>query len=168
MPDETEPPRGSIHRLLHNDHADLDATFDELLNAAEAGVDSRTLGEIWTGFESGLRQHMAAEEDFLFPKLERRHSTAIAELRATHGWIRSRLDELGLDVDLHLIRSHQVAELLDQLRTHAATEDAGLYLWAENELADEPPESLIEELATRLLGRTTLERLRSRLRTARR
>jgi len=133
MLDRHPPHARSAGRLLHDDHAHLEALFEEVLEAAEAGVDHRTLGEIWRRFEGGLRAHFAAEEKHLFPRLEERHPSAVAALRAQHASILALLDTIGLDVDLHLVRSHQVTDLVERLRAHAASEDATVYLWAETE-----------------------------------
>ncbi len=139
----------SVGRLLHDDHAHLEALFEEVVEAAGAGVDHYTLGEIWRRFEEGVRQHLAAEETWLFPHLESRHPTAVAALRAEHDWIRRQLDVVGLDVDLHLVRSHHVTELVERLRAHAAEEDATAYLWAENESSGDRRD-MVDRLMTAL------------------
>ncbi len=128
---------GDVFQPPFLDHAELDAIYDEAVEAAEAGVDTRTLGEIWQRFDSGLRAHLSREEITLFPVHEVKHPTEVAELRATHDWIRQRLDALGLEVDLHLLRSHQVVELTERLRAHAEREDETLYRWAS--VASPPP-----------------------------
>jgi hemerythrin len=144
----TTTPRGPVHELLHQDHQRLAALFDEVINAAEANVDSVTLGALWTRFDNELRAHFAAEEELVFDKVQSRHPGKIAALRATHDEIRARLREMDIEVDLHVIRAPAVQALIDLLRAHAAEEDAGLYAWAEEEDA----------------GRGLLDRLTARLR----
>ena len=137
---------GPIHRALYNEHEQLDEVFEELANAAEAGVDKRTLREIWTRFETKLRSHFAVEEEVLFPTLAHQHPDEVAELRAAHDHIRARLDALDVAVDLHFLRSREVTELVDLLRAHATTEDARLYAWAEIEIVQADRTRLLQRL----------------------
>lgn len=137
---------GLIHHALHDEHRQLDEVFEELAHAAEAGVDKRTLGEIWTRFDRKLRSHFALEEEVVFPALAHQHPDEVAALRAEHDHIRATLDALDIAVDLRFIRSREVTELVDLLRAHAATEDARLYTWAEVEIAQADRSRLLRRL----------------------
>jgi len=136
-------------RASYPDHDELDRIYEEAVDAAEAGVDVRMLQEIWRRFESGLRAHLAAEEAELFPRHVARHPTEVAELEATHDWIRQRLDDLGLEVELHLLRSHQVQELVERLRAHAERERQTVYHWPRSEAPPRAP-SWFDRLLERL------------------
>lgn len=145
MPSATSA-RSPIRRALHDEHRQLDERFEELVNAAEAGVDKRTLGQIWSHFDTEVRAHFALEEELVFPQLAIVHADAVREIRAEHDAIRARLDALDVAVDLHFVRSHEVTELVERLRAHAANEDAHLYRWAETEPALADRELLLQRL----------------------
>ena len=130
----TAPLRGPVHDLLYEDHERLDALFAEVVQAADAGVDSDTLGEIWTRFDTQMRAHLEAEEELLLDPLEAKHPHHIRAIRATHDDIRARLDDFAVAVDLHLVRAAMIREFIDLIRDHATDEDEGLYRMAEAEL----------------------------------
>ncbi|MCB9736620.1 MAG: hemerythrin domain-containing protein [Deltaproteobacteria bacterium] len=117
--------------LLSHDHARLDALFAEIVDAAEADVDSRTLGELWTAFERGLLAHFNAEERYLFPRVAATHRDEIHELAREHDEIRALLSELDIAVDLHFLRAANVQQLVSRIRAHAEREDRTLYRWAQ-------------------------------------
>lgn len=126
----------SVRQVMTEHHTRVDALLEELQNAAEVGVDARTLGELWTRLDRGLRAHFTAEEQALFPALRAAHPDEVAALEADHVEILRRLGELAVEVDLHVIREPTVRALLDRLRAHAAREDEGIYRWAGREVAD--------------------------------
>jgi hemerythrin superfamily protein len=128
------PDRGPRHLLLIEDHRRLEGLFAEMLEAAEAGVDSRTLGVLWTRLERGVLAHLQGEESELFGALEGRHPEMIRALRKEHHQIRELLSELDVEVDLHFLRAPRVARFIALWRSHAAREDASLYRWADVEL----------------------------------
>ena len=51
-----------------------------------------------------------------------------------HARIRQLLGELGVGVDLHLVRLELAREFIDFLRAHARREEALLYRWAASDL----------------------------------
>lgn len=137
------------HHALNDDHRRLDELFAEVVNAAEAGVDTRTMGEVWTRFETGLRSHLTLEEELVFPALKKQHPDEIEEFLAVHDHIRLRLDTLDVAVDLHFVRAPEVTELVDLVRAHAILEDKTLYRWAESEIEQSERVSLQERLRDR-------------------
>lgn len=137
----------SVRRLMTEDHARMEAVFEELQQAVAAGVDVRTLGQLWTRFDRGLRAHLAAEEALLFPALVDAHPVEVAALLAEHEALRESLDELAVEVDLHVLRKATVDRLLERLRAHAAREDASVYPWAAAVQAEGAGRSLGARLA---------------------
>ncbi|MFT6818946.1 MAG: iron-sulfur cluster repair protein YtfE (RIC family) [Myxococcota bacterium] len=142
----SSPEHSAIHPALRNDHRHLDALFDQVVGAAEAGFDLRTLGEIWTRFDTTLRSHFAAEEALVFPALQEKHPNEVARFLGEHDDIRARLDALDIAVDLHFVRARQVRELVELVRAHAVAEDARLYRWAESEVPGPTGDKLLLRL----------------------
>jgi hemerythrin-like domain-containing protein len=142
-----ERPAPTLPRLLGTDHARLEDLFTEVVDAARAGVDSRTLREIWTRFRTDLLRHLEVEETVLFPLFEKPRQVDVASLRRVHDEIRRQLDVLDLDVDLHLARAPAIEELVHCLKEHAREEDQGLYRAAEEILSPSDRRALRKRLA---------------------
>jgi len=132
--------------LLTADHERIEDQLDELKNAAEAGVDSRTLCEIWHRVEHGLLAHLRAEEDLLFPRFRAEHAGIWASLRFDHERIRSMLSEIGLQVELHVVHAHTLLEIVALLRRHKETEDHTLHRWLEEIAHDPEGHRLVEQV----------------------
>jgi len=77
---------------------------------------------------------MAFEERHVLPAFRAVDQREADDLQREHDFIRRRLTELGVGLDLHLLRAEVVADFLALLRGHARREDALLYRWAEREL----------------------------------
>lgn len=140
----------TVHAMLSEDHTRLDGLYTELLEAADAGVDPRTLREMWDRFEHDLRRHMEVEELILFPALGAEHDAHVAALVGEHGRIRALLDLLGVEVDLHLARAPEVHDLVDLLQAHAAREAATAYEAADREIDERAYRRLVQDLESRL------------------
>ena len=119
--------------LLRGDHACLEALFEELLDEFADGH-QREIRSTWTEFERRLLVHFDTEERFILPLFERVNPEETAAVRAEHAWIRQLLGELGVGVDLHLVRLELAREFIDFLRAHAQREEVLLYRWAALEL----------------------------------
>lgn len=142
----------SFRKLLAGDHERLNALFDELTNAAAAPVDKRTLCDVWRRLEGGLLAHLEAEETVLFPRFEAEHPGVVASLRFDHQRIRALLTQVGVDVELHVVREHTLDDLVKLLRRHAETEDRTLYHWAEEIPEEAERGDLFARLRARLGG----------------
>ncbi len=92
------------------------------------------LDEHWTVFEDGVLAHLDAEEMFILPELSRHDSPRANQIRAEHAAIRALLAEIGIGLELHLVREEQMQELATFLRRHAAAEEVDFYKWADKEL----------------------------------
>ncbi len=108
------------------DHRRLETLLEQLLAAFEAN-DREVIAKLWTEFDSGLLAHLEAEETYLIPALfwicERDARVLVQE----HRHIRTRLAELGVGIDLHVVRLSAARDFVDELRAHARTEDRLLY-----------------------------------------
>lgn len=119
-------------RLLA-DHHRLEKLFTLVMDAFEADAREDTQ-RLWTELEHGLERHFAAEERFLFPQFDQLDPAETAALRAEHVTILRQLEELGVGVDLKLVRAEVARAFIDSLRAHATREDAVLYRWADESL----------------------------------
>ena len=121
--------------LLAQDHARLDRLFQDLLYAFEA--DARTeVARLWNQFDSDLRAHMQLEEEHLLPKFLDFNAPEAHALMREHQSIRDQLLQLGIGVDLHLVRLEKVAEFVRDLRAHAKREDDLMYRWSTQHVSD--------------------------------
>lgn len=123
--DNLEGPR----LLLPDHHRRIEEACARLLDRSYAD-DSLALVAEFRRFERAILEHMQAEEDELLPGFAAAHPDDAEALAAAHRAIRARLDQVGLEVELHLVRAAWVEEMIARLRTHAAIEDTLLYPWA--------------------------------------
>lgn len=121
--------------LLATHHHELDTRLDALVARAQGG-DTAQLRREWSAFERELLRHMELEEAEVLPAFARADASAARAVLHEHGGIRAELFELGVTLDLHLLRADRVARLVEQLRAHARREEQALYAWARRE-ADE-------------------------------
>jgi hemerythrin-like domain-containing protein len=126
-------PAATIRDRFLADHRRLEDLFEQLLDAFESGA-REELSPLWTRFESDLGRHMDAEERFLLPAFAAINAKEAAAIRADHQKIRCQLAELGVGVDLHIVRLAVASELVEHLRAHAHREDKLLYQWADEHL----------------------------------
>lgn len=117
-------------RLLA-DHEHLERLLRLLLIRARAG-DSADVVTPWRNFEEGLRAHLVAEEEELFPYYALLAPEEVGALRREHAEIRALLDAAGFGVELHTARLLMLEDLAERLREHAAREDTGLYRFADD------------------------------------
>lgn len=118
---------------MHADHLRLEALYDELLNAFDAGAREATQA-LWSKLEQGLERHMQLEEALFFPQFDEVDPEEVAALREAHAQIRRGLADLGAAVDLKAVSPALAHEFIGTLRAHAAREDEELYRWANQAL----------------------------------
>jgi hypothetical protein len=138
-------PLSPRHWLL-DDHVALLQRFEEVL-AWFRQNDREATRRAWTVFESTLTAHLEAEETLIFPAfrdVDRAETEALAQ---DHARFRSKLDELGLAVDLHIIRADSARGLIEALTVHSRREDGRMYPWAEKHLDALSRRRLRERLA---------------------
>jgi hemerythrin-like domain-containing protein len=146
---------GPLRRLLEGDHLRFDAMLDRVLSAAadEKWDDAR---QLYAQFQRALLEHIAAEEELLFPAFERYCDGGhlpLLVLREEHREIAGLLDEIaralgGPGPDVGLFR-----ELAELLAAHGQMEDQVLHPACDERLPREVHDRLSEQVAARLRGR---------------
>lgn len=138
----------SIRDRLAADHVRLDALFDDVLR--RLGLDDRDeTRAAWNEFERALGEHLEAEESLILPAFAVDHPEEARKVRVEHEDIRKKLLDLGVAVDLHVIRADVAADFVRALREHAHREDSMMYRWAEHHLESAVRSALVHRLWTR-------------------
>jgi hypothetical protein len=125
--------RAGLRSQLTRDHERLERLFEVLIAAFDADA-RQDAARLWGELERGLSAHMDFEERHVLPAFCAVDRVEAEDLLREHHLIRCRLTDLGVGVDLHLLRVEVVADFIALLRAHARREDALLYRWAEREL----------------------------------
>ena len=120
--------------LLSEHHLVLDEQLDRLIEEAQA-LGPRDLRTRWTKFETELLRHLEYEEATILAAFARQHAREAQAIRDEHARIRAALLELGVSLDLHLLRCEAVTNFVGQLRAHGRREEALLYPWARRNAA---------------------------------
>ena len=122
----TPPSTSDLGARLSAEHAHLDRLFDEMLSSfqADARVEAMAL---WNQFDTELRAHMALEESQILPRLAEVNAPEAAALQREHDLLREKLLQLGIGVDLHVVRDTHVEQFLRELQNHAKREDRLMY-----------------------------------------
>jgi len=95
---------------LREEHAQLDARFDDLCARARGG-EWCDVDEMWNDFAADLESHLSFEEKEVFPVVAAAAPSGgalVDRLLAQHAMIRARLDELGVEIQLHLVRAETI------------------------------------------------------------
>lgn len=137
----------SLYRYMIHSHQDLERSYCQLLEAM--AVDAPEVRQIWNQLERGLLAHIEAEERFMLPAFARIDRQEAVALLREHALLRELLLELGVAVDLHLLRYDRSAELVEALRSHARREDKLLYQWASDHLDPEQVKAALAHASAR-------------------
>ena len=130
-------------RLL-TDHRRLELLFTHVLDAFDADA-REDCQQYWAMLENGLERHFTAEERYIFPSFMKFDPAETRALREDHDIIRSKMAELGVGVELKLVRAELAHRFIEALRDHAAREDKLLYRWI-----DEHPSMMTRQLLEHL------------------
>ena len=122
----------SLESMLAGDHHRLDRAFDAIVMRAEGG-DFQQLEREWLAFQRALLEHLEAEERHLIPALADDRPTEAQTLLDEHAAIRTKLLELGVDLDLHCLRAERVEAFVEALRAHAHREENIFYPWVDRQ-----------------------------------
>ena len=122
-------------QLLLSDHQRLDKLFQRLLDDVHCG-DWTVCQATWSSFERQLLEHLETEDKYLLPIFERDYPNETAGLQQQHVSIRRLLADLGVRIELHVLREQHVRHFIEFLQAHAAREETLLYRGAK----DLPPE----------------------------
>lgn len=121
-------PLASTAALLRAEHARLEVIYERLLEAYRAGSWVDVCAE-WDRFEPALREHMDLEERYVFPMFRDVDPDEAEHLLSQHDQLRSRLEVLGVNVELHAVTPIDADDLIERLRAHRAREERLLYPW---------------------------------------
>lgn len=142
-----------IKERLARDHRELESALEALARVAD-GSDSEALAGAWADVETRLSRHMQAEERYLLPLVMASHPAAAQLTLQEHSRIREIVAELGLAVELHTIRSHEILALIDWLRAHSHREDEELYAFAGEKASSAVEHGILSVLKS--VGRSVL------------
>ncbi len=139
-------PPARTRELLSHDHARIEGLFSELLGAFATG-DHEAIASVWTRFDEALRAHLDAEDAHVLPLFREVNAEDAAHIEGDHAFFRSKLSELAVCTDLHVVSLPMAQEFVERLRAHAAREDALMYRWADAHLEPAASSLLLHELA---------------------
>jgi hypothetical protein len=122
--------RGNLLRRLHEEHDAQTAMLRELGAAAHRG-DIAAMTSVFPRLEKATRDQLSLEGEELLPRYFETHAADAAKLRKQHARIRRRLNDLGLALELHALRSDMVDDFIDLLSRHYSWEDGLLNAWPE-------------------------------------
>jgi hypothetical protein len=145
----TLPPASPIRAFFLADHGELEELLTRLLTAFEVD-DFVEVARFWSEFDERLSKHLEAEEHFMIPQLSSSLPRDARALLQEHRHIRSRLVELGLGVDLHIVRLGAARGFVQELHAHACHEDDAFYRWADDHFADRERSALFAALTAPL------------------
>lgn len=128
----------TVSELLGEHHRMLDEILDQVIQRAGAGQPGEA-ADLFAGFDRGLRRHIHAEEEILFPAFEDATGMAggpTAVMRAEHEEIKDLLEEIGQ----LLAQSEGIAESVLRLRQvlgpHNGKEEEILYPMSDQALGN--------------------------------
>lgn len=131
--------------MLKADHQRLEALFQDLLSAFAANA-REELRAAWSELDASLTAHMALEERLILPAFAKADPAEAAALIDEHDVLRKRLLELGICVDLNVMRTELGSAFITDLRAHARREESLLYRWAAQHLDPDRDAGLLDRL----------------------
>jgi len=134
-----------LDHALRDDHQALEVTFERVLRRFHGG-DSEAIRTAWLALDEELEAHLKAEERFILPEFAKSFPVEAQRIERDHQRIRAALVELGIDLDLHLLREHAAERFVQTLREHAQYEDEVFYAWAETSLSERAQHAAIAHL----------------------
>lgn len=153
----SNPDAGSTpepRRLLADHHRAIDIVCRDLLDRTYADDPLRMIEQYRT-FERAILEHLVAEEELVVPAYARAAPFEARAILDDHAELRQRLFQVAIEAELHYVRAETVCELIEQLRAHAAREDASMYAWAQDHLPPSVKRQLFKRVrrSLRLLAR---------------
>jgi len=134
-----------IRSALKSDHAHLEVLLSDVLAVLGDG-DREAVAQAWARLDEAVVGHLALEEKSMIPELLKANERAARSILEEHRHVRSRLAELGMQVDLHTVRAAAVQTFCDELRAHARHEDKELYSWAAGHFSPEERKEIVEKI----------------------
>lgn len=142
------PSSSELCTLLRNDHDRLERLYRSLMAAFEGG-DRPECERIWTQLERGVLEHLETEEEHILPEFRRVDYAETLALLGEHEQVRANLADLGVGIDLHLVRADVAKRFVDDLLSHAARENRLMYRW----LAHDAPAVMVAAMFERVRAR---------------
>jgi hypothetical protein len=141
--DDGPPP--DLREHLLQDHLRLDGALTRVISALQTAAWERA-STLWAELESGLVAHLDGEERFLGPALFAAHPRDARAIVLEHRHIRGRLAEIAAAVLGRRAKIETVRSFQEEVRAHAAHEDAVLYQHATSGLAEADRAALLAAL----------------------
>jgi len=138
------PPASAIRDRFVADHRSLEEVGARLLVAVEAAA-GPAVQALWDAFAHRLSEHLEAEERDLFPKVYRSSPRSARALVEEHRHIRSRIDEMRVDVEKGTVRVEAARGFIAELCAHERHEEDVMLRWTDEDLP-------VEEAALSALG----------------
>jgi hypothetical protein len=128
QPSGLEEPPGP--RLLLPEHHDEIVAACKDLEAAMHSDDPDVLQARYRTFEDSVLEHLAAEEEQILPAYATYAPADAFKIREQHAQLRRQMAAVGVDLELHSVRSTTLVRLVNTLLDHARHEDEQMYPWA--------------------------------------
>lgn len=135
--------------LLADHHRQIEEACRALRACAHEDC-PRALIDQYRVFERAVLEHLEAEEVMILPDYAAHDPADAHAIRDEHGEIRKLLFQIGVEVELHIVRLETLQGLIDTLHVHAAREEASMYPWAQIHLPLETKRSLFVRIARSL------------------
>jgi hemerythrin superfamily protein len=140
------PPASFIRDRFVADHRSLEEMCARLIVAV--GTSQRpAVAALWKEFSDRLTKHLEAEERHLFPKIYRSSPRSARALVEEHRHIRSRVNDVRMDLEGGSVHIEAVRGFIAELCAHARHEEDVMYRWADENLSVGETEPLLEALA---------------------
>lgn len=134
-----------IAEFMSQDHDRLDAIFAASQQESDAGKAK----DLFSQFDTGLRAHIAWEEEILFPPFEEKtgmkDAGPTAVMRMEHGQIKQLLQSIGEAVGKR-DPGESVKALVEVLTAHNHKEENVLYPWLDQSLSGEEASDLLDRI----------------------
>ena len=147
----TDVPPSAIRDRFVADHRSLEDVCARLLEAVEAN-EGPAVEALWKEFSDRLTRHLEAEEVHLIPKIYRAKPRSARALVEEHRHIRSRMEDVRLEVERGAVRAETVRGFIAELCAHARHEEDAMYRWADETLSAGQTETLLGALAPQARG----------------
>jgi hypothetical protein len=116
--------------LLADHHRRIEEACKALRTCAHGGC-PRDLLEQYRFLERSVLDHLEAEEKVILPDYAAHAPEDAYAIYQEHAAIRILLFQIGVEVELHVVRLEALEQLIATLHAHAAREDASMYPWAQ-------------------------------------
>ena len=131
--------------VLLEDHRHIDRLLDRLVAVTRA--DERdACAKLWAKVEKVILAHLDVEEMFVFPAIAETHGPEVERLRREHAAIRREVGEIGIALDLHIVRAETIEAFCASLREHAAREESLAYAQAERKLTANIARAIVDRI----------------------